>query len=79
VLILACWRSLVVARVFMVSLARVLESLKDCTSFVIKLWYVHVLHSYTYISSFQLPNTCVIAEMIFSFHCLLDLVISITS
>jgi hypothetical protein len=48
-LIVACWRSLVVARVFMVSLARILEGLKDCTSFVIKMWYVHVLHSYTYI------------------------------
>jgi hypothetical protein len=26
------------------SLARVLEGLKDCIVFVIKLWYVHVLH-----------------------------------
>ena len=48
-LMLAYCGSLVVARVFMVSLTRVLESLKDCTSLVIKMWYVHVLHLYTYI------------------------------
>ena len=38
-LVLASWRYLVVARVFMISLARVLERLKNCTMFVIKLWH----------------------------------------
>jgi hypothetical protein len=48
-LMLYCWRDLVEDRVFMVSLARFLDSLKDSTSFVIKLWYVLVFHYYKYI------------------------------
>ena len=36
-LVLSSWRYLVVARVFMISLARVFEKLKKCTIFVIKL------------------------------------------
>ena len=43
-LVIASWRYLVVARIFMISLARVLERLKNCTIFVIKLWHVHVLN-----------------------------------
>ena len=43
-LVLTNWRYLVVARVFMISLARVLERLKNCTIFVKKLWHVHVLN-----------------------------------
>ena len=38
-LVLSSWIFLVVARVFMISLARVLERLKNCTMFVIKLWH----------------------------------------
>lgn len=46
---LACWKSLVVVRDLMISLASTLESLKDCTIFIINMCYVYVLHSYTYI------------------------------
>ena len=38
-LVLSSWIYLVVARVFMISLERVLERLKSCTMFVIKLWH----------------------------------------
>ena len=43
-LVLASWRYLVVARVFMISLARVLDSFKNCTIFVKTLWHEHVLN-----------------------------------
>ena len=43
-LVLSSWRYLVVARVFMISLERVLERLENCTIFVKTLWHVHVLN-----------------------------------
>ena len=38
-LVLPSWIYSLVARVFMISLARVLETLKNYTMFVIKLWH----------------------------------------
>jgi hypothetical protein len=45
---LVCCRYLVLARVLMVLLSRVVESLKYCIIFLKKL-YVCIIHSYTYI------------------------------
>jgi hypothetical protein len=80
VLMLTCCGSLVVAKVFMVSLARVLENLKIIPA-CDKL-YVHVLHFfYIYIYIYEVfPSVkiCVIADLIFSLRCLLDWIISST-